>query len=154
MGSSPVTKLDQALIGITRLGFDTSPIIYFIETHPQYDGLVTQIFQRVSNGLFEGITSVITLTEVLIHPLRRGDATLQQHYSDLLINAANFQTLPIDIKTATSAADLRARYKLRTPDALQVATAVAASCEAFLTNDAALQSVSELRVLVLDQLEL
>jgi predicted nucleic acid-binding protein len=90
--------------------FDTSPFIYFIESHPQYDGLVTEIFQRVSNGQPEGITSVITLTEVLIHPLRRGDAALQQQYSDLLINAANFQTLSIDIKTATSAADLRARY--------------------------------------------
>lgn len=78
MGSSPVTKLDQALAGTIRLGFDTSPIIYFIETHPQYDGLVTEIFQRVSNGLLEGITPVITLTEVLIHPIRRGDASLQQ----------------------------------------------------------------------------
>ncbi len=149
-----MTKLDQALAGVTKLGFDTSPIIYFIESHPQYDGLVTEIFQRVSNGRPEGITSVITLTEVLIHPLRRGDAALQQQYSDLLINAANFQTLPIDIKTATSAADLRARYNLRTPDALQVATALAAGCDAFMTNDAALQRVSEFPVLVLDQLEL
>ncbi len=149
-----MTKLDQALAGTTKLGFDTSPIIYFIESHPQYDGLVTEIFQRVSNAVFEGITSVITLAEVLIHPLRRGDATLQQQYSDLLINASNFQTLPIDIKTATSAADLRARYNLRTPDALQVATALAAGCDAFVTNDAALQRVSELQVLVLDQLEL
>lgn len=149
-----MTKLNQALVGITRLGFDTSPIIYFIEAHPQYDGLVTEIFQRVSNGILEGVTSVITLTEVLIHPFRRGDAALQQQYSDLLINAAHFQTLPIDLATATSAADLRARYNLRTPDALQVATALAAGCDAFLTNDAALQRVSEVRVLVLDQLEL
>lgn len=154
MGSSPVTKLDQALAGTTRLGFDTSPIIYFIETHPQYDGLVTEIFKRVSNAVFEGITSVITLTEVLIHPLRRGDATLQQQYSDLLINAANFQTLPIDIKTATSAADLRARYNFRTPDALQVATALGSGCDAFLTNDPVFQRVTEIRVLVLDHLEL
>lgn len=149
-----MTKLNQALAGITKLGFDTSPIIYFIETHPKYDGIVTEIFQRVSSGLLEGVTSVITLTEVLIHPLRRGDAALQQQYSNLLINAADFQTLPIDVATATSAADLRARYNLRTPDALQVATALAAGCDAFITNDAALQRVTELRVLVLDQLEL
>lgn len=149
-----MTKLDQAMAGVTRLGFDTSPVIYFIEATARYDALVTEIFQRVSNGIPEGITSVITLTEVLIHPLRRGDAALQRQYGDLLINAANFQALPIDIKTATSAAHLRARYNLRTPDALQVATALAADCDAFLTNDSALQRVSELRVLVLDQLEL
>lgn len=118
------------------------------------DGLVTEIFKRVSNAVFEGITSVITLTEVLIHPLRRGDATLQQQYSDLLINAANFRTLPIDVKTATSAADLRARYNLRTPDALQVASALSADCNAFLTDDPAFKRVAEIRVLVLDDLEL
>lgn len=73
---------------------------------------------------------------------------------DLLVNAANFQTLPIDIETATSAADLGARYNLRTPDALQVATALAAGCDAFLTNDSAFQRVSEIRILVLDHLEL
>lgn len=154
MGSSPVTKLNQALLDVTELGFDTAPVIYFIEANQRYDTLVTEVFQRVSNGIFRGITSAITLTEVLIHPLRRGDAALQQQYTDLLLNAANFRTLPIDITSATRAADLRARYNLRTPDALQVATAITAGCEAFLTNDAALQRVTELRVLVLDQLEL
>ncbi len=29
-----MTKLDDALAGVTLLGFDTSPIIYFVEAHP------------------------------------------------------------------------------------------------------------------------
>jgi predicted nucleic acid-binding protein len=45
---------------------------------------------------------------------------------------------------------LRARYNLRTPDALQVATALVRRCEAFLTNDARLKRVTEIRVLTLD----
>jgi predicted nucleic acid-binding protein len=49
---------------------------------------------------------------------------------------------------------ISARYSLRTPDALQVATALAAGCAALLTNDVRLQRVTELRVLVLDELEL
>src|SRR5438552_5954377 len=118
MGPSPLTKLNQALAGVTKLGFDTPPVIYFIEAHASYDALVTEIFQQVSNRIIEVITSVITLTEVLIHPLRRGDAALQSQYSDLLVNAANFQTLPIDIRAALTAAD-RARYNLHTPDAFQ-----------------------------------
>lgn len=111
-----MTKLNQALAGITKLCFDTAPVIYFIEARAPYDTLVTAIFQQVSNGIIEGITSVITLTEVLIHPLRRGDAALHQQYTDLLINAANFRTLPIDVTSATSAAELRARYNLWTPE--------------------------------------
>ncbi|MBK9715381.1 MAG: PIN domain-containing protein [Kouleothrix sp.] len=61
---------------------------------------------------------------------------------------------PIDAVVADQAAELRASYGLRTPDALQIAAALAAGCTAFLTNDARLQRVTELRVLVLDELEL
>jgi predicted nucleic acid-binding protein len=149
-----MTKLSQALAGVTKLGFDTSPVIYFIEANAQYDALVTEVFKQVSSGILEAITSVITLTEVLVHPLRRGDVALQHQYSDLLIHAANFQTLSIDIAAARSAADLRARYNLRTPDALQVALAIAAGCDSFLTNDPTFQRVTEIRILILDQLEL
>jgi predicted nucleic acid-binding protein len=149
-----MTKLDDALAGVTRLGFDTAPIIYFVEAHPTYDALVTEIFQRVDDGTLTGVTSVISLCEVLIHPLRRGDAHLEQEYHNLLVGAANFQTLLINVDIAERAADLRARYNLRTPDALQIAAALDAGCQAFLTNDAALKRVTELQVLVLDELEL
>jgi predicted nucleic acid-binding protein len=72
----------------------------------------------------------------------------------LLSSSSDFQTLPITSDIAEQAASLRARYGLRTPDALQIATALAADCGAFVTNDARLQRVTELRVLVLDELEL
>jgi hypothetical protein len=39
-------KLDQALSGVTKIGFDTAPVIYFVEAHPKYDALVTSVFQR------------------------------------------------------------------------------------------------------------
>lgn len=149
-----MTKLDAALAGVTRLGFDTAPVIYFIEAHPQYDALVTEVFQRVTDGVLSGFTSVITLAEVLVHPFRHEDAGLQKEYRDLLLHSDHFQTVSIDPDTAERAAELRARYNVRTPDALQIATALAAGCEAFLTNDPVFKRVTELRVLVLDELEL
>jgi len=39
-------------------------------------------------------------------------------------------------------------------DAFQIAAALAAGCDAFLTNDNTLKRVSELTILVLDELEL
>lgn len=64
MGPSPMTKtkLDDALQGVNRLGLDTAPIIYFIESNPQYDVLLTEVFRRISNGGVEALCSVITLT--------------------------------------------------------------------------------------------
>jgi predicted nucleic acid-binding protein len=64
------------------------------------------------------------------------------------------QLVSIDPETAKVAADLRARYNLRTPDALQLATAIKAGCDAFLTNDATLKKVTELKILVLSELQL
>jgi predicted nucleic acid-binding protein len=51
------------------------------------------------------------------------------------------------------AAELRAKYNLRTADALQVASALSVNCDTFLTNDKQLNRLTELRVLVLDDLE-
>ena len=147
-------KLDDAITGVDRLGFDTAPVIYFVEAHPRYDALVTAIFQRLAAGTLSGVTSVITLTEVLVHPLRQGNAQLADAYRSLLTTSGDFQTLSISPDIAEQAAALRARHGLRTPDALQIATALAAGCAAMLTDDARLQRVTELRVLVLDELEL
>jgi len=149
-----VKKLDDAFSGITTLGIDTPIIIYFVEAHPQYDILVTDVFQRIADGVFTGVTSVITLIEVLIHPLQREDIRLQQEYRDLLLHSTNLEMMPIDTSIAERAAKLRTRYNLRIPDALQIAATLAAGCEAFLTNDATLKRVTELRVLVLDDLEI
>jgi predicted nucleic acid-binding protein len=60
----------------------------------------------------------------------------------------------VDTTIAERAADLRARWRIRTPDALQIATALDAGCQAFLTNDHALRRVTDLQILVLDDLEL
>ena len=117
-------------------------------------GFDTAIFQRVANGTLRGLTSVITLSEVLVHPLGQGNTPLRDAYFRLLLNSRDFATLSIDAAIAERAAELRARYGLRTPDALQIATALIAGCTAFLTNDVRLKRVTELRVLVLDDLML
>jgi predicted nucleic acid-binding protein len=41
---------------------------------------------------------------------------------------------------------------MKTPDALQIAVACQAGCEAFLTNDRALRRVTDINVLVLADL--
>jgi len=154
MGPPAIVKLDDALEGVTRLGLDTSPLIYFVERNLKYLDLVREIIRRVDVGEIEARSSVVTLTEVLTKPKQSGNADIEAQYSSLLLNSRNFALLPISIEIAVTAADLRARYNIRTPDALQIAAAMSANCQAFLTNDAALRRVSDLKILVLDYLEL
>jgi predicted nucleic acid-binding protein len=97
---------------------------------------------------------VITLTEVLTLPLRLKKTSLEQEYRNILLESRYFDLIPVNLAIAERAADLRARYNLKTPDALQVATAIETGCDAFLTNDTGVKRVTELRILVLDELEL
>jgi len=90
----------------------------------------------------------------LVFPLRLGNTLLQQAFIDLILFGDTTNFVFIDDTIAQQAADVRARYNLALPDALQVATALVSNCDAFLTNDIRLQRVSEIRVLVIDQLEL
>lgn len=154
MGSASLIKLDVALQGVTKLGFDTPPFIYFIERHASYVDILREVFRRVDFRVIGGYRSAVTLTEVLTRPKQVGDTALQQAYRRLLTASRNFTLVPIDAAVAEAAAELRAKYRLRAPDALQLAAAWQSGCEAFLTNDTTLLRVAAPRVLVLDQLEL
>ncbi|MEO8395168.1 MAG: PIN domain-containing protein [Chloroflexota bacterium] len=100
------------------------------------------------------VSSALTLTEILTLPLRLGKTELVNSYEEILLNGAHFYLAPIDTKTSRIAADLRARYNLKTPDALQVASALNESCDAFLTNDLSIKRITEIQILILDELEL
>ena len=120
-----MTNFQDLLSTVSRLFFDTSPIIYFVEAHPTYDALLIEAFQLISQDRIVGVTSTLTLTEVLIHPLRVRATELSQQYRDFLTNSTNFELRIIDSSVAERAAELRARYRfLRTPDALQLSVAL------------------------------
>ena len=72
----------------------------------------------------------------------------------LIVHGHNTVFTLIDHRSAQRAAELRARYNLTLPDALQMAVALESGCDAFLTNDSGFKRVTELRGLILDELRL
>ena len=147
-------KISEALRGVKLIAFDTSPFIYYTEDSPAYVDKMDVIFDLIYADKTQIITSIITLTEVLVKPLRIGDIVVESKYRTLFSSTGKIQLQLVDRAVAERAAVLRAIYNLKTPDALQVATALESNCEAFLTNDAGIKRVTEIRVLVLDELEL
>lgn len=134
------------------IGLDTAPLIYFIEKHPSFHRRVRPFFQAMQRGDFEVVTSTMTITEVLVHPIRHNDAALTSTYRDILQNAEHLRTVPFTDDIAEIAAHLRADHKLRTPDAIQAATAIAMKADFFLTNDETLSILPHPTVLVLESL--
>ena len=135
------------------VGFDTMPLIYYIEENPNYLKMIDPFFEAVERGEFEVVTSIITLLEVLVHPIRDGNAELAQRYRDLLFETEGLSTVEIDQAIAEEAARLRASYNIRTPDAIQLATAIFGGASFFLTNDIHLPSLPNLKTLVLEDLK-
>lgn len=144
----------DALRTVTRLFLDTAPVIYYVERNPVYSARVDDIFDRIDAGNPVAVTSAITLAECLVVPIRQGLVAAQQDFTDLIVTGANVTFVVLDAPIARTAAELRARYNLALGDAFQVAAALAAGCDALLTNDHGLLRVRELTILVLDDLEL
>jgi predicted nucleic acid-binding protein len=136
----------------TFVGLDTAPLIYFAERHPYYLPLVRPFFLAVERGDIEAVTSTVTLTEVLVHPFRQGNHVLAERYSRILLNSKNLKTIPVTTEIAAEAAQIRASHRLKTPDALQIATARLADATAFLTNDDRFASIPGIEIILLDKL--
>ena len=144
-------ELAKAIAGYRLVGLDTSPFIYLFEKHPQYFDVIQPVFSRLDvDPQFRAVTSVVTLIEVCVLPLKEDKSDLIDVYTRALLNSATVSTISVDAAIARKSAELRARYNLRTPDAIQLATALTAGAEAFITNDATLKRVTEIPILVLD----
>ncbi len=113
------------------VGVDTAPFIYLIEEHPVYLPAVRSLFEAADLGRLRIVTLVITLLEVLVQPLRQGDQELARQYREILLEATGLIIVPVSARIAEKAAALRAFYNLRTPDAIQAATAIGEGASAF-----------------------
>ena len=133
-----------------RVCMDTAPIIYFIEKNPKYLGVLKPVFLEIDTGRIEAITSTITLLEVLVHPFRTKNDILAEKYRDILLYSEGLTTFEIFHEVSEMSSELRAKYSIKTPDAIQVAVSILYGAKKFITNDPALKKVSDIDVLVLD----
>jgi predicted nucleic acid-binding protein len=125
---------------------DTAPIIYWLEGHPRLADRFAAIFDAVESGDATAVISTVTLAEVLAGPLRSRNELLTAQYREALTRSPGWQAMPLDAELAVEAARVRAAYRLKLPDAIQVATAIRAGAAALVTHDRALRRVRGLRV--------
>ena len=126
---------------------DTNILIYAVEGLPEHAGTIGALFDRIDAGEVRATTSELTLAEALAKPLETGRNDIARLYEDMLSSAGPFVVLPVGRAILLEAAGLRARLKLRLPDAIHVATALAARCEIFLSNDRKIRLPGDLTLL-------
>ena len=98
-----------------------------------------------------GVSSIITLMEILAKPKREGNDEAAEEYKFILQTFPNLEIKPIDAEVAERAAEIRARYGVRPPDALQVAASIVGNAEAFITNDKELKRIKDIEIIIMKE---
>ena len=126
---------------------DTAPFIYVLEAHAQFADRFTGLFEAADAGLLQIALSTITLAEVLTGPFKASQTALAKRYEKAL---ARYTIVSVSAPIAALAAQLRAQYRLKLPDALQLATALELGATAFVTHDRDFTQVTGIAILTGD----
>lgn len=129
-----------------RIALDTNILIYHLEDNPAWSDFTTRLFDRIETGRLNAIVSALALHEILTGVHKAGFGGEARRYENLMATFPNLSIVPFDSAIASISAELRARYGLRTPDAVHIATAIHGGAEAFVTNDETFRRVKEIRI--------
>lgn len=107
--------------------FDADVLIHAVGDSP-FQRRSLAVIARAENP----IGSVLLLPEVLIKPVRANGVGEAERLAGML---AIFDLKPVDEEVADAAVALGAKYRLKTADAIHLATAVVWGAERFYTNN-------------------
>ena len=135
-----------------RVLIDTSIWIYHFEQHSEFGAAANKIIESLEEGEYRGVASELTLLELTVRPLQLGRQDVADDYEVLLDYFPNFELEPISREILLEAAALRARQRLRTPDAIQIATGLRTGATLAVTNDEGWRNFPLMETMILTDL--
>ncbi|WP_054149420.1 PIN domain-containing protein [Rhizobium sp. AAP116] len=117
-----------------QIHLDTNAAILLVEGDGPLRDLMRNLTSKASSRPSTILsTSALTISELLVKPLRDGDMRLVEVYRAW---GSGLQIVPVASSILDTAAQLRARRNsLKLPDAIHVASALAVATTHFLTDD-------------------
>ncbi len=123
---------------MSRIFWDTNLFVYLLEGHSQFSPLTRQLRRKMLARRDQLFTSALTMGELLVKPMERGDSALCKVYETAIMQSASI--LPFDPGAAWQYSVIRSTDRfVRPPDAIQLACAATAGVDLFVTNDHRLQ---------------
>lgn len=116
---------------------DSCLVIYLVERHAKWGQSIADAIAAQPDARL-GISPLVKC-ECLVGPIKRGDLVLRRAYDEVF---SLFAVLAMPEPVYLQAAELRARFGVKTPDALHLACAQHHGCDALWTNDDRLTQVS------------
>jgi predicted nucleic acid-binding protein len=125
---------------------DSSALIYYFEGAPPYRQAVVAALAEIKafDAAAQVAVSRLGVMECRVKPLRERDVALLAQYEAFFVQV---QIVELEAAIVTRATDIRATTALKTPDALQAASALSLGADCvFLTGDAGFTRISGLNV--------
>lgn len=127
-----------------RIALDSMVFIYIFEHSALYFPQAEEILISIEKGMYEGVTSMISVAESLSAKKLHTNTFAQDEILRFFHEVPHLAVLPVAWEIAQTAANLRRTYpSLGTPDAIQLATTVEAKADVFITNDKNLLRLSK-----------
>jgi predicted nucleic acid-binding protein len=120
-------------LGLSRVFWDTNLFVYLLEDVGERGQRVASLRERMVQRNDQLTTSTLTLGELLVKPLERGDEALAERLEMALTQTASL--IPFDREAGRLYARIRQDRTIRAPNAVQLACAGAARTDLFVTND-------------------
>ncbi len=88
-----------------------------------------------------------------MHPIKLGRKDLVEQYQKILTQSSTLEIVDVTKSISVKAAELRGKYNLKTPDSIQLATALEYPAHFFITNDNDLPVLKNLKLISLKDLK-
>jgi predicted nucleic acid-binding protein len=130
---------------------DANVIIYQVEGVEPFQKRVHSILQELVQQQADASFAVsrLSMMECLVKPVREGDTASIDRFRSFFA-ASDLAIVDVSAQVLETAIMLRAHYKLRTPDAIQAASALSVKSDIFVTGDKAFQKVRGLHVRLIE----
>lgn len=114
---------------------DTCCCVYYLDGTSTHFGLMRELFVLAAQRTLQLELAGITMLELLVKPFQTGDRRHLEIVMKLAKRQLGVRTMPVTERVLVTAAQVKAATRLKTPDALVVASAALSGCAAVISND-------------------
>lgn len=147
---SSAARFRELLEDARRVHIEARVLAYHLLAEPRYLELTRLLFNGLRSGAVTGQTSALSLYQLLVEPWRRGEGERAGELARHLSVVPGLDLLPVSPRVAAQAAQVRARLGGRLERAVQIATALEAGVDLYLTEGSELRRIAGMSVVNLE----
>ena len=147
---SEIASFRRALSEAGVVYLDASALALHLAGDPTYLPLTRLALGAIRDGELSGLTSALSMYQLLVEPYRSGAEGSAERIERLLSGLPGLEVVPVSPSLAAQAAQVKAQIGGSLTRAVQIATALASEAELYVTPRSALRRIAGLGVIQLD----